>query len=518
MPRLNRTVISFALLTFIVFFAQISHAAINDEGAARLKTIFTDMIQQQKSAAALSDKSKLVFDGDITVEQADTYYAVTLPQIKIQYPESGDTLELGIISINATPHAGDAQWKMTMAMPTPIIMFDKDRNHIVRVNIGKQQATGIWDESLNNFSKLDAVYGDLSIESSDPGFTLKIPEIEARYDLEKDDKNFWSGPTYMIAKNVELDIPDDESSFKVEELKMRVDLDQYNPAVLDNYQTELQALTSKEGGMNAQDSAKLGSMLLDLILKSGNGFKSEYSVSGLKASFLNPKDKTPGTFDLAKAYFGFDLEGFLSKDASMNARLGYGGLNMQPAHDEYGELFPTNSNIDIKIASLPIKDISELVQNTMQGAVTNPEMMSMAGISLMFKVPLMLSQSGTTIEINDNFISNDEYKFSINGAAKADMNAVNSATAKAQARFLGLDKVLAKAQVLGANPNTKNADAFRAISANLELLKKIAIVESGAPGPYGTFAHIFNLLMDPQGKITINGKTLQEAMQGEPAQ
>ena len=205
-------------------------------------------------------------------------------------------------------------------------------------------------------------------------------------------------------------------------------------------------------------------------------------------------------------------------DAMRILLTGYADLNAQPANEEYGELFPTNSNIDIKIASLPIKDISELVQNTMQGAVTNPEMMSMAGISLMFKVPLMLSQSGTTIEINDNFISNDEYKFSINGAAKADMNAVNSATAKAQARFLGLDKVLAKAQVLGANPNTKNADAFRAISANLELLKKIAIVESGAPGPYGTFAHIFNLLMDPQGKITINGKTLQEAMQGEPAQ
>lgn len=57
--------------------------AINDAGAAGLKTQIQTLLDRQKSARKLAG-GELVTQGEILIEQADNYYAVTLPDITVK--------------------------------------------------------------------------------------------------------------------------------------------------------------------------------------------------------------------------------------------------------------------------------------------------------------------------------------------------------------------------------------------------------------------------------------------------
>lgn len=504
----------FIFTAFFIFFAAtapVAHAALDDAGAQKLKTLFEGLISQYKSTAA-PDGMGYVFDGDVIVEPADTYYAVTLPHIKINYPE-GDVFEVGILSINATPHTKDGQWKMTMASPSPMIMFDKDRNHIMRVNLGGQQAVGIWDEALKNFAKLDATYNNVSVESSDPGYTMKIGNVEIRYDLNQDDAGRWSGPTYMTAKNLNLDAPEDKLKLNIASLQARVDLDQYDAAKIHSYKETLKQLRDKAHTMEQPtltNQAEMTSTILDGIFKSGNGFKSQYGISGLSMEFPDKKSGTPVKLALKEGLFSFDLLGLLNASATMQTRLKYSDLDVQSAQNVPEDLHPENMNIDLKFINLPLKDIATAAQTAISATSSAPENLPLAGISVAMRIPGMMGQAGTALEIRDNFISNDDYNITFEGDARADAAAAKFATSELKTRFQGLDKVLAKSQVLGANPDNKSADYYKQLSANLEVLKSVAKIETG---DNGEFIHVFDTVLNKEGQTLINGVSMMELMQ-----
>ena len=93
----------FCILTAFCLLAAFPARAqdIHDAGAAHLKNLFTQILENQKKAIERVGGT-LKTDSDITVEQGKDYYAVTMPAMTYKGVE-GEITKIGLIAINVTP-------------------------------------------------------------------------------------------------------------------------------------------------------------------------------------------------------------------------------------------------------------------------------------------------------------------------------------------------------------------------------------------------------------------------------
>ncbi len=528
-----------SLFSLIILIPATHAATINDEGAQRLKALFEEMIQTQTSITQRDGVPHFYYDGKILVEQAASYYAITLPPSYIDYPD-GSRLDLGMLAINALPNKNPGQWKMTIAIPTPILMLDKTGAENFRINIGGQRSTGIWDESLKNFARLDANYNDITLTDAKEIFSLKIPKAGIRYNFKQDKEGHWSGPGYMSLKNATLEI--EKITATLGELRADFKMDRYNPLIVDKYKDDITAL-SETITKNAQNktpeplssdaTSGLVNMMIDLVTQSSNGFSFKYSASDFHFSqplLTATQDETSSTFDvsiqdvkLGKAFLGFDISGFFTDKVSLGLNFGFSGLSMTPEDPEITPVAPSQINIDIALENIPFKQIAELGKNSLQAGMAQPEMAQMAGIGMLMKLPALLSQAGTQLTIENNALGNTTYNIDLNGKAQADMMAVNSVTAHAKMNFRGLDEIIAHTQNGGAQngaEQSKSESDVRAHTQNLQklsmmlgMLKGMGKLEENTSGPS---LYSYEFIMTPQGQMLLNGQDINPLSGGAP--
>lgn len=126
----------------------------------------------------------------------------------------------------------------------------------------------------------------------------------------------------------------------------------------------------------------------------------------------------------------------------------------------------------------------------------------------MLKLPAILAQSGAYLTVKDNFIANDQYRVDLNGSARADMAAANSVTGEFRAVFRGLDKLLAKAQMLAGDERSLHKQKFRQLAGTLETIKQVAKVETDTTNGGNEFVHVLEISMNAQGDLLVNDKDL----------
>lgn len=485
-------------------------STLKPEDAGKLKSIFETLLAYQKDATRPGG-SKFEYDGNVMVEEAGSYFAVTLPHARIVYPD-GSKLDIGMVSINASPHTQDGQWKMAVAIPTPIILLDPQQKQATRINIGAQKAVGIWDENLENFAKLDGQYNNVTIENPSTGFKAALPETRIIYDFTKDAAGQWSGPGTVSIKNITADIPG-QGNFKIADTKADFAVNQYDPAVLKQYRQFLttflkdtQAQAQNGATPSPDQTTALADKLSDLLLNSSDAFKGDYSLSGLEITRPASGTTPSQTLKISKAFFGMGASGMKSGNASVGIRFGFNDFFSNPVPSGYEGVLPSASNIDIALANVPLKQLAEVTKNTIQGSLAQPEMAQLAGFSLLMKAPALLSQAGTYMDIKDNFIGNDQYRFYMNGKAKADISAVNNITADVQGGFKGLDELLSKINKIAADPKHPAAESAKGLSGTLETLKTYG--KKAPPEPDGKSAYTYHFVMDPKGQILLNNKPL----------
>ncbi len=67
-------------------------------------------------------------DGDVTVERADDFYAVTSPSISLHHKTKNSVVDVGMIAANIIPIQETADmnsWRVSLALPTPIFFFEE---------------------------------------------------------------------------------------------------------------------------------------------------------------------------------------------------------------------------------------------------------------------------------------------------------------------------------------------------------------------------------------------------------
>lgn len=494
-------------LSLALIALPVQAASLNKDDANKLKTVLDTYLREQIAIMGIDGVTKLETQGETTVEMADTYYAATLPYLKVAYPDGSHT-DIGMISINALPGDSPGQWKMRVAIPSPIVVTDKGGTELGRVTISGQRAAGIWDETMQNFVKLDALYKDIAFAGSEGSF--KIPETKILYDFKPDAAGKWSGPGTIEASNIQTT----DGTLRIEKVKADFSIDQYSAVALKDYRQKIADLSkSMVTKPSAEISTAFGNTMLDFLTTAGNGMMARYEILGFHLAKPASGNDPAINVDIPKGFFAAELGNLLAGKARFTMQGGFNDLKISPEPPGSEGLIPTSSSVNIALDNVPLRDITTLLRNTMESAIKQPEMQQLAGVSLMVKLPALLSQAGTTLSITETHTGNAEYDVKIEGKAKADFNAVNSATADATATFRNLDSLLTKLKAQEKNPQTKDPKGIQNVIAQLEWIKQVAKTEKSANGQT---LHIIDFTMNPQGQMLLNGQDMM-AMKGQSA-
>jgi len=439
---------------------------------AKLKTIFQNIMDQQVKSA--EGKATITYDGPLTVEPAQNdqgpYYAVTLPRATIKYP-AGDHLELGILSVNATPSAKAGEWNMTFALPTTITGYDAQDTETMRLAIGTQKAGGIWNEALENFTTFDATYGKLLIDFTAPKMEksqIDIPALTLSYKITENADHRWSGPFSFEILNTGWNAPAQSVTGRLEKLALHSTFDQLSPELLKGLKT----------GTPQTISATLE--------KAWNGLDMALSISGLHST------AKADSVDLSHATLRVGFKDVLSGTMSASHALSFDGFKIAPLKDDLGKLIPEHGAFETSFKNIPIDLIAKTLANGAPGK--DP---SMAG-AMFLKIPALLSQAGTTIGISNTKFHNALYDMTLEGLARADISAANGATADITLGIKGLDGVTSLLQSPAAQQN-----GLSGIAGVLTALKSYS--SSPDAKDDGT-THVFKAKMDETGAFTVNGK------------
>jgi hypothetical protein len=496
----------------LVFCANPAIAQQPDANIAKLKGVFDELLSFQKSSLASSGMT-LQFDGAVNVENAGKYYAVTLPHLSVAYGD-GSKLDIGMVAVNASVHQEPGKWKMTLAVPTPMVFSDSSGVETGRLSIGGQSAAGIWSEALKNFSKLDANYESISLSFKKNAVEIVIPKTRVVYDLDEGAPGKWSGPVYFNFSNIAVSNATHKDVLKIGQLDLNIETFEFDQNGFAKYQKDLTAfIQNAEKNPAAAPSAAETQQLYNTFMAAlGDGFTSQYQISDISIKGDETQDFT--SIALGSASIGFDATGFLKDQVTLGLRLAYDGVKIEPAQAGIKKLVPSTLNLDWAVEKIPFKAVSGTVGNTLQGAGTQGDAMQFGAMSLLFKLPALLSQAGTSIVLENNKIANDIYQVDVNGKAIANLQAVNSATADVTMVIKGLDAILGILNAEASSPDASKADVTEAINY-ITMLKAMGAVD---PAVAGETVHKYHFIMNEQGQMLLNGKDVMgQVMMGNPS-
>lgn len=499
------------LTCFVFLITSISaHAAdINDAGAAKLKTLFETIIDEQTRLAGIDAGFEIQKQGNVIVEQEKSYYAVTLPHIRVKYADN-TMFEFGIISINVAPHKDEGQWKMTLALPTPMGLYDSNGDALFHLSVAGQKAAGIFHEDVRQFSKLDMQLNNITVKDfKNPNVVFTIGDVIMRVDTDEDSNGRWSGPGYAQLKNLHVSDRQDTQAIKIGGLTASFAMDQYDPAAGTRYQERILVLQENEGlnleKMSEADMKEIGDALLDLFTTGMNGFDGSYVLNNLHVTMPDKikEGNDPVTIKVEEGAFSMDMGGFLDGKIEIGLGVNYSGFHASNIDAKKADFLPSTSKIDFRLKNVPFRELLQIGQNTLTNANGSAEQaMQMGMLSMAIKVPAILSQAGTVLEFKDNHIGNDLFHIDLNGDVRADLTAANSAVANAQMRFKGLDALLSRVQdIMADDPNAKDIIQTQGIKNNLSWLKNLGRIENDL--------YIFDLIMDAQGQVLLNGQDVR---------
>ena len=459
---------------------------INDAGQKHLQTIFTELIERYQDRLENHDRI-LKTDGEIMVEQASDYYAVTLPSMTLT-DERDITAKIGLIAINATPTEKADEWKMSVAIPTPILYSDKDGNEVMRVDIGTQEMGGIWNSTIKKFTKLSANYQNIKATHFQRQEILTLEKIEIASNLKEEKPQHWSGPTKLLATNLKIVKPDEEKILSAEEVGLSFDINNFPLLELTKNSVDK---TDIETTAFQQMFSKLGEKLL-VQAKLKN-----LDVSA--PSFLNIPFHGM-SLELAETSFSF--VGLQQKTIEQSFKLQYSGLKKKNAEEEKTSLLPHRFSAILNIGKLPLKETSNTLANIIPSGKKQSAAKQVAAMQAMISLPRILSTAGTVIAFESKSERDNVYSTALDGTIKANKESILGATGEAVFSIIGLDKAITL---------TEKHEKKKTILGRLKILKKICTAEGNK--------NTCHFKLNDQAKLTVNGqdmKALLDIINGDP--
>lgn len=486
----------FALLTLaftLILLSPAQAVEINDEGATRLKTLFTktidDYIKLKEIASAIGKteatddssendyKYHIELDGEVMVEQAATYYAVTLPLITAYYPLK-TKLEIGLIAINAVPTDNPDNWKLSIALPTSIIYSDEKNNPLVSLNIGSQKMGGLWNGKLEDLSQMIGRYKDITFINHKDGKILSVKQVDISKKFSEDKEKKWSGHAKTTLSGLSFGDADYPKTVSIKEIVFSGTAKDVNPL------TQNKLLSMLENKENIAAS----------FFKSfGKQAASQITIKGLTVNTTTAKKKgqqmSLETFTLASS---------IENEALINNSLhiSYDGFSSSTKKTDYDSFFPTKIDIKISLKNLPIAKIIEIGQKAFAKS-DKPQATQVVLLQTMMTLPKVLSEAGTTLHLTGNNIGTDQYNIDLQGSVLANSLSPFGATGDLTVKISGLQSIISTLKHSAQSASPEEAKKITATLQKVQMLDGISKADSNGQ-------NVYKFTLDQQAHILMN--------------
>jgi hypothetical protein len=503
MRRILYLLASFALFSCAFTPLTARAADINNaDAAARLEAIFTKALENQKTVIEAAG-GKLTLDSDVAIEKGKNYYAVTLPAITVT-DKNDDITRMGLIALNVVPTGTPGEWKMSVALPSPILFEEENGRKITRVDFGKQEMSGIWNEKLENFSKLTAQYDNIKISQNVRRETLTFDQVDIAVDLQETANGKWSGPTRFAVNGMSFGKPDAPRLAYFESAKLGITINDFSPkAQQESLQKISETITAEDESLFFDEDKETVGLLLALFKSSGTSLNMQGVVKNLEINTPTAATLTTRHFFLESGSFLFDITGFHEGMLNQTLKMAYRGLELpQDDRSAFKDILPTLFQTSITVKNIPIADLLKPLSTLVlsDNEENNKVSKQIAAIHAMITLPQIFTRAKTEVTVQETKYGNDIYETRAEGKLKASSKSIIGIVGDITLKTWGLDALIKKLEAKKQAGPTHDPEDIERTLKRLKLLKQISLQEDDE--------YICHIQLGEKAKITINGAPL----------
>ncbi len=471
-----------------------AQARTSDAEKKQLHALVTQTLADYKTAY---EKTGGTFDmsGDIGIEQAETYYAVTLPRLLIT-DKTGQRGEIDMIALNVSRASLPESWKMSVALPTSLSYFDAGGKPTTRIDLGTQKISGVWHEKLRQFTSLNAVFDNLVIHELKTATRTILPTLTVLSDLKPSGDHVWSGQASVYAVNIQ--------TLDQNGKQLSLTGDMKGEATVRNLSADTQA-------------GEAAPIKTDNPLRS-LGFKADDIQAHMtlgQARFFVPfaGAKSVIEYALEKLSLTLNLKDMNASHPSIGVLLDWTGLTASPDRDDFKSFVPSTFHVDMDLEKIPSDTIFEFIQKTvMAQSAQTPSARQIVALQAMLLLPQMFSKAGTGLTIKDSYAISDTYQALLKGNIKASETSVIGASGQLNGEISGLADLEQKIKTRLETSAETNQKIWQSALDRVSWLKTLGREGTGSGGKQ---AYLYDFVMGEKGDITFNGRTLTELMMGQ---
>ena len=504
----------YILASLIIFsFCFLSSPGLSQDQSAEeqaAKGVMEALVKQILNESQLRD-AELKLQGDYNVQSSGSYYTVTSPALSFEMA-GGYMVDVGILAMNLARAEDPGFWKTTIAFPRPILVKKIGSSEGAKIDIGSQRFAGLWHEQSKQFTKTDGAFNDIEFLSPQDIGAFKIGSMTLVSDLSEGADGLYSGPSEYNLNNITLNRTNSgpkDGSFVIQNMKARALVNSLNLQAATDMQDDI--VLQLEDFLNTQSGspdelAEFYNYLFNTIGNVMKGFSSEFEMNGMRVDIPNRRGGRHN-FGIGKVSFGVYGQNLDQSSIDFGWSFGFSNIDSPDIPVEYGAYLPSDFDIDIQFQSLPVKELMQVgAEMALSGQAQNQQMMAMQAAMI---GPQILSQAGSVINLKSLKIGNQLYRADINALIKADATAVHQATVDAKVRLTGLDFVIQELQktIAASPPNSAIAERMTKSIQGLTMLKMFGQID-----PKDSNSHIFDIVVDRQGQVMINGASMQQLM------
>lgn len=428
------------------------------------------------------EKLDVVPDGDS--------YKATVTAVKI-LPNAPEAAVFGDVTFNVLPKDDDKYEISNLMLPSDVSLPLAEGQGTAKFQIGSQQFSGLWSNSLATFLDVEAAYKNIQV-TGDQGFKFLITEAAGKQNsTDKGNGVYDQASTYSV-KDIKVESPD--GTFSLGGIAGSSQATGVNLAEVRKFSDQFNALVAASMANKPADQATVDALKqLKAFFQDSTG-KAE--ITGM--SFKDPAGQE--AFKMDKVTIDAGWFGVNQPKGKFNMDVRFDGISApsaaaMPEAAMFGQFIPSKFGIGITLEDMPSADLWNSFVTVMAAPQNDPAGMEQAMQSVAMQIVQAAQQSGSTIKLNGWEFDSQGVKLKMAGSVKADANAMMGAIASVNLDLVGLDTLMGMAQMFaGGDPSA---------TAPLDMLKGFSNRTADSSGqPLDSFA----IELVNSGEVTINGR------------
>ncbi|HYD17101.1 MAG TPA: hypothetical protein VEF76_01315 [Patescibacteria group bacterium] len=506
------------------------------EGAASIKT------QVEQALAFPMDLAKtqgdgLTLSGPVEVTPKGEYYEVKMPGATV-VTSYGFKFDMGTLIANVS-NGQNGALNVAIALPQTMKAIDETAKPIAELKIGKQRFSGVWRPDLATFTDVAAEYNDVTINSLTPGeFAGTVAALTTTMHLTENGDGTWSGPYGIGGSGIKLDFKKGTTAnIAIGGMKADSSYDKIDLKARKRMQDTVSETLKK--GQQAPTSPDQAGQMMSNVMSNLSGYLdgmgsnlelTDVSVVMKSETPAQPNMPAPADFKaaLAKLGFVFDVRGMLQDKGTTTVKVMLDGLNVSDTDPGVQGLIPTQSNFEVYVENLPMRDLGKSIGGALEtfvGSLTGvgagqvdpakqaeiQQQAQMQMMMLMTTLPQQLVNAGTTISVRNTYTRAADLSTTLDGQFKANAASSMMADGSMTLTLTGVDETILKlqSQSQAANANPRLAG----YATGLSMIQGYTKPEKDASG---RSLRKLTLAVDATGNATLNGQPLNALVQGVP--